>query len=369
MTNASDPVVSPAFAGSNTTLFQGDCLAVLPTLPDNSVDLIVTDPPYFRVKKDAWDRQWNTSELFLEWLDCVFAQFYRVLRPNGSLYVFASPQMAARVECLVTERFDVVNRITWRKPPFSTKAEMTTKEKLRSFYPASEAIIFAEHKGSDNIAKGEAGYEAKCDKLRGFIFEPIRKYLDDERAAAGISVREVAEAFQKKTGSRTVTGMAGHWFGTVQWALPTLDNYQWLRSTLGGTFLSKSYEELRAQYEELRAQYEELRRPFAVTADVPYTDVWDFPTVSHYAGKHNCEKPQALLRHIITASSRPGAVVLDAFFGSGAVGEAAEAVGRRCVAIEMSEHWVQQAAKRLKLQSYGGVSCSAGSNTSPLVAE
>ncbi len=352
--------MSPAFVGSNTTLFQGDCLAVLPTLPDNSVDLIVTDPPYFRVKKDAWDRQWNTPKLFLEWLDRVFAQFYRVLRPNGSLYVFASPKMAARVEVLTDERFNVLSHIVWRKP--SSRANQAEKEGLRAPFPASERIIFAEHKGSDNIAKGEAGYEAKCDKLRGFIFEPIRKYLDDERAAAGISVREVAEAFQKKTGSRTVTGMAGHWFGTVQWALPTLDNYQWLRSILGGTFLSKSYE-------ELRAQYEELRRPFAVTADVPYTDVWDFPTVSHYAGKHNCEKPQALLRHIIAASSRPGAVVLDAFFGSGAVGEAAEALGRRCVAIEMSEHWVQQAAKRLKLQSYGGVSCSAGSNTSPLVAE
>lgn len=146
--------------------------------------------------------------------------------------------------------------------------------------------------------------------------------------------------------------MSGHYFSPVQWTLPTEVNYLKLREAFnksGGTFLSKSYEELRAQYEELRQEFEALRRPFTVTADVPYTDVWDFPTVSHYAGKHNCEKPQALLRHIIATSSRPGAVVLDAFFGSGAVGEAAEALGRRCVAIEMSEHWVQQAAKRLKL--------------------
>lgn len=362
MTNASDPVVSPAFAGSNTTLFQGDCLAVLPTLPDNSVDLIVTDPPYFRVKKDAWDRQWNTPKLFLEWLDRVFAQFYRVLRPNGSLYVFASPKMAARVEVLTDERFNVLSSITWKKGDVNGNGQHSKhhKEGLRAFASQTERIIFAEHKGSDNIAKGEAGYEAKCDKLRGFIFEPIRKYLDDERAAAGFNRSDCDAACGNQ--------MSGHYFSTVQWTLPTEANYLKLREAFnksGGTFLSKSYE-------ELRAQYEELRRPFAVTADVPYTDVWDFPTVSHYAGKHNCEKPQALLRHIIAASSRPGAVVLDAFFGSGAVGEAAEALGRRCVAIEMSEHWVQQAAKRLKLPVYGGgggVSCSAGSNTSPLVAE
>jgi len=360
-----DPTIPcPAFQSGAVSLFQGDCLDVLPTLPDNSVDLIVTDPPYFRVKKDAWDRQWNTPKLFLEWLDRVFAQFYRVLRPNGSLYVFASPQMAARVECLVAERFDVQNSLVWSKADAPTKVLMYGPDRFRHFVPKSERIIFAEHKGSDNIAKGEVGYEAKCDQLRGFIFEPIRKYLDDERIAAGVSVREVAEAFQKKTGSRTVTGMAGHWFGTVQWALPTPENYQWLRTVLGEGYLRTQYEDLRTQYEDLRTQYEDLRtqyedlrtqyedlrRPFAVTADVPYTDVWDFPTVSHYAGKHPCEKPQALLRHIIAASSRPGAVVLDAFFGSGAVGEAAIVLGRRCVAIEMSEHWVQSSAQRLGLR-------------------
>jgi len=344
-----DPTIPcPAFQSDAVSLFQGDCLDVLPTLPDNSVDLIVTDPPYFRVKKDAWDRQWGTPKLFLAWLDRVLAEFYRVLRPNGSLYVFASPQMAARVEVLMAERFNVLTHIVWRKP--ASRANQAEKEALRAPFPASERIIFAEHKGSDNIAKGEAGYEAKCDQLRGFIFEPIRKYLDDERIAAGVSVREVAEAFQKKTGSRTVTGMAGHWFGTVQWALPTPENYQWLRTVLGEGYLRTQYEDLRTQYEDLRTQYEDLRRPFAVTADVPYTDVWDFPTVSHYAGKHPCEKPQALLRHIIAASSRPGAVVLDAFFGSGAVGEAAIVLGRRCVAVEMSEHWVQLSAQRLGLR-------------------
>ena len=38
-----------------------------------------------------------------------------MLRPNGSLYLFASPQMAARVECLIGTRFAVINRITWQR--------------------------------------------------------------------------------------------------------------------------------------------------------------------------------------------------------------------------------------------------------------
>ncbi|MBF4349720.1 site-specific DNA-methyltransferase, partial [Vibrio anguillarum] len=37
------------------TLVNADCLPYLKTLADNSVDLILTDPPYFQVKRNAWD--------------------------------------------------------------------------------------------------------------------------------------------------------------------------------------------------------------------------------------------------------------------------------------------------------------------------
>lgn len=87
-----------------------------------------------------------------------------------------------------------------------------------------------------------------------------------------------------------------------------------------------------------------------MTADVPYTDVWDFPTVQAYPGKHPCEKPQALLRHIIEASSKPGAVVLDAFMGSGATGVACKALGRQFIGIELSDHWCEVARRNIAEQ-------------------
>jgi site-specific DNA-methyltransferase (adenine-specific) len=40
-------------------LREGDALDVLRSLPDASVNLVVTDPPYFRVKAEWWDRQWE----------------------------------------------------------------------------------------------------------------------------------------------------------------------------------------------------------------------------------------------------------------------------------------------------------------------
>ena len=143
--------MTPYYDQDGVTIYNGDCLHVLPALPNNSVDLILTDPPYFKVKGDAWDNQWDKPGDFLAWLDRVLAEFARVLKPNGSLYLFASPQMGARVEILVGGRFQVLNNIRWRKEEGRHKA--ACKEELRAFFPASETIIFAEHVNFTHAAK------------------------------------------------------------------------------------------------------------------------------------------------------------------------------------------------------------------------
>ena len=311
-------------------LIHGDCLEVMKTLPTSSVDLILTDPPYYKVKGDAWDRAWDTPEAFLAWFDQVAEQWHRLLKPNGSLYAFAWPKIAARVEVLLAERFEVLNTIKWIKDAgWHRRAHKLT---LRTFFPTTESIIFAEHKNA-----------------------PLRTYLATERDRAGFTTRRVAEAFQKKSGSRTVTGMAGHWFERVQWTLPTAANYQWLRDLFNreqrDQFLRREYEDLRREYEDLRREYEDLRRPFCVTADVPYTDVWTFPTVSTRGSKHPCEKPLAMMEHIIRASSRPGAVVLDSFMGSGVVGEAAVRLGRDFIGIEADPEWLSRARARIETRA------------------
>ncbi|MGT7516505.1 hypothetical protein ACRW4M_25220, partial [Escherichia coli] len=38
------------------------CLEFIRSLPENSVDLIVTDPPYFKVKPEGWDNQWKGDD-------------------------------------------------------------------------------------------------------------------------------------------------------------------------------------------------------------------------------------------------------------------------------------------------------------------
>lgn len=314
-------------------LHNNDCIEVMRSMPDNSVDLIATDPPYFKVKNEAWDRQWDKPTCFLNWLDGIFAEFHRILKPNGSLYVFASPQMAARVECKVSEQFNVLNNIRWVKEAgWHNKAK---KETLRQFLNPWESIIFAEHYGADNIAKGEAGYTAKCDELRGFLFEPLRAYIAGEWERAGLTAKDANIA--------TNSQMAGHYLTRVQWALPTAERYKQLQEYAN----QKGNDYLKREYDDLKREYDDLRRPFSVSADVPFTDVWTFSTVKPHKGKHPCAKPVELMAHIISASSKPGAVVFDPFMGGGSTGIAAQMLGRDFIGCEMNADYFEITQERL----------------------
>jgi adenine-specific DNA-methyltransferase len=314
----------------------GDCLDVLRTLPACSVDAVVTDPPYYRVKDEDWDRQWDNPGAFLAWLDQVAEQWQRVLKPNGSLYCFASPQMAARVEVLLGERFQVLNSLVWLKP--SGRHDGACKEDLRAYFPATERIVFAEQFGADGSALHGSGWANQCAELRAGVFEPLRQYLLQERDRAGITNRQVDECLG-------TSGMAGHYFGASQWALPTEDAYAKLRILFND---GPGREHLRREYEDLRREYEDLRRPFNVTRFDPFTDVWSFATVKPRPGKHPCEKPQSLLRHIINSSTRPGDVVLDSFAGSGSTGQACLALGREFIGIERCPHWHAVACESIR---------------------
>jgi site-specific DNA-methyltransferase (adenine-specific) len=324
-------------------LANADCLTHLKTLPENSVDLVLTDPPYFQVKKNAWDNQWPDVESFLAWLDEVMLELWRVLKPSGSIYLFCGHKLAADTEILMRSRFNVLNHITWAKP--SGPWRRMRKTDLRSFFPATERILFAEHYGADGHAKGVAGYASKCTELKKEVFEPLINYFRDARQSLNITAKDINAA--------TGTKMCSHWFSGSQWQLPNQEQYEKLQqlfSDRAGQLertheeltkeyetLNKEYQTLCREYDDLKAEYENLRRPFSVTSDVPYTDVWTFAPVQYYPGKHPCEKPADLLEHIILASSREGAVVLDAFMGSGSTGKACLKLNRKFIGIEMEE--------------------------------
>lgn len=88
-------------------LYHGDCLEALKTIPENSIDSIVTDPPYglsFMGKK--WDYDVPSVEI---WAECL-----RVLKPGGHLLAFAGTRTQHRMAVRIEDAgFEIRDMIAW----------------------------------------------------------------------------------------------------------------------------------------------------------------------------------------------------------------------------------------------------------------
>jgi site-specific DNA-methyltransferase (adenine-specific) len=88
-------------------LHHGDCLDVLRTMPDASVDAIVTDPPYgLRFMGKKWDYDVPTTEV---WAECL-----RVLKPGGHLLAFAGTRTQHRMAVRIEDAgFEIRDLVMW----------------------------------------------------------------------------------------------------------------------------------------------------------------------------------------------------------------------------------------------------------------
>lgn len=333
-----------------------DSLSYIKTLPDSCIDLIVTDPPYFRVKTCKWDNQWQTESEYLSWLNECFREFWRVLKPSGSLYVFCGSRLAADTELLMREHFSVLNHIIWAKP--SGPWNLQHKESLRAYFPATERILFAEHYQGPLRPKS-SNYEELVKQQRKNAFLPLIDYFRNARTSLGVTSKEINLATGKQ--------MASHWFSDSQWQLPSEKDYLTLQKLFEGIAREKSkisglnsthehlqsqYQHLSRRYDDVIGEYKKLRRSFTVTSSVPFTDVWTYKSVPFYPGKHPCEKPAAMMQHIINASSRPGDVVADFFMGSGATIKAAKKLGRFALGVELEQERYEQTLNEILGSKY-----------------
>ncbi len=331
--------MTPYYQDEAVAIYHGDCKDVLPQL--NQVDLVLTDPPYFSVVDAEWDNAWDTPAEFLADCNVWLNLLVPLLKANASLYWFASPSMASRLEVLIGEKLRVLSHIVWRKASggkiYRSTIERMDKTALRTFAPETERIVFAERYGSDDWAAGEAGYETQCEVAKRGVFG---EYIRGEMTAANVSAKQIAALFPSKTGG--LTGCVSNWLLGLN--CPTAEQYQAIRDRLNGA----GDEFLKRDYEDLKRDYEDLRRPMNLSASVQYTDLWEFaPPLGDDRFGHPCQKPISLIGHIVSASSKPGGLILDPFMGSGTTLRAAKNLGRKAIGIEREEKYCEIAAKRM----------------------
>ena len=60
--------------------YNADCIEKMQSFEDNSVDLVVADPPYWKVVGEKWDYQWKTEKDYVEWSLKWIKEVSRILR-------------------------------------------------------------------------------------------------------------------------------------------------------------------------------------------------------------------------------------------------------------------------------------------------
>lgn len=310
------------YGNDSSFICHSDSLELLKRIPDNSISLILTDPPYHSTKKENIinDKAFSSDDEFLNWMEAYSIEWKRILRPNGCGYVFCSSAMESKLDYMLSKRFNILSHIVWTKPNEpghdGWKGKMK-KESLRQWYPQSERVIFFEPADEGNLKRSYFG-----------------NWLKNKRNECGISGHELTEL----TGAY---GKVNHGGAVSNWEtgrnIPSKEQYRLICDAL----------QKKGLIEELPI-YEDIIRPFDVNAKMQFTDIWDFPSVKAYKGKHPAEKPIELLEHCIKSSSYEGDIILDCFAGSGSTLVSAIKTNRLAIGIEIDHNWCENIRLRLE---------------------
>ena len=154
----------PFFNSEDAVIFNGDCLEVMRSIPENSIDMIFADPPYMlsndgltcqngrmvNVNKGKWDKSKGFEEDTIfhnEWISAC----RHILKPEGSIWISGTYHSIYQCGYLLQKNnFHILNDITWYKPNASPNLS------CRFFTASHETIIWAR---KDKNAKHTFNYD------------------------------------------------------------------------------------------------------------------------------------------------------------------------------------------------------------------
>ena len=118
-----------------------DCLEYMKHIESNSIDLVVADPPYWKVVNQKWDYQWRTENDYVEWCLSWISEVSRVLRIGGTFYCFGYFRtLALLVPHLEKYGLELRQQIIVHKGMRSVSGRATKKYKM--FPNVTESILF-----------------------------------------------------------------------------------------------------------------------------------------------------------------------------------------------------------------------------------
>lgn len=281
-----------------------DCISTMQTMEDNSVDLVVADPPYWKVVGEKWDYQWKTEKEYVEWSLRWIKEVARILRIGGTFYCFGYFRiLALLVPYLEDLGLELRQQIILDKGLRAVSGRATRKYKI--FPNVTESILF--------IVKDNKKF--------------VKPFLKEKQVALKLSAKEINEALGVKSN------------GGGMWSIYTGNN-------VCEQFPTKELWEKLSQILQFDLPYKKVAQTF--NPQMGYTDVWtdiDFYKEKHL---HPTQKPLKLMRRLICASSNEGDIVLDPFSGVGSTQISCIQLNRHYIGIELDKDYYQIGINRIK---------------------
>lgn len=123
----------PKYEYKNGIIYQGDCLEIMPLLKNQSIDLVLTDPPYkisiegskikrtyahynWKSRSDIgldfgkWDRNWKDDKEYFEWVALWLAECYRVMKDGVWIYIFFDKQKTGLFDLMLAPSLGLKSR-------------------------------------------------------------------------------------------------------------------------------------------------------------------------------------------------------------------------------------------------------------------
>jgi len=170
-------MMEPTLVLDNAKVFLGSCLDVLPTLPDNSVDAVVTDPPY---ELGFMGKSWDASGIAYNvkvWEECL-----RVLKPGGHLLAFGGSRTWHRLAVAIEDAgFEMRDSIAWLYGSGFPKSHNISKA-IDKLHGAEREVVGRNPNSREQATKANTLYESGTVGKTDYITEPA---TDDAKAWDG----------------------------------------------------------------------------------------------------------------------------------------------------------------------------------------
>lgn len=292
-------------------IVHGDCLEIMKMLPDNSVDSIVTDPPY---GLGFMGKAWDALPPGQDWAE----ECLRVLKPGGHLLAFGGTRTWHRLAVAVEDAgFEIRDSIAWMYGSGFPKHRAALK-------PAFEPVVMARKPFKGSLTANEAIHGTGALNI-----DATRIGGDAGRWPANVGLDEhMAGALDGQSGLLHGPGNGAESLGRV--------NATSAKSE-GATDFWRGRMKIHDTGGAASRFFYVAKAP---KRERPVVDGIAHPTV----------KPLALMRWLVRLVTPDGGTVLEPFAGSGATVEACILEGFHCIAIEREAEYLPLIQARIDRQ-------------------